>query len=96
MQRHRGAAVDLLRLQLDGGEVGGVVVSGRDVSNRWRGVGVALLTVCVWFRQPSVFELVRRPDFANLPLVVEDFVKDYGGSYTGEPRTSQQKVINSV
>lgn len=37
--------------------------------------------------QPSVFELVRRPDFANLPLVVEDFVKDYGGSYTGEART---------
>lgn len=34
--------------------------------------------------QPSVFELVRRPDFANLPLVVEDFVKDSGGSYTGE------------
>uniref|UniRef100_A0A8P4FWX2 Glutamine amidotransferase-like class 1 domain-containing protein 1 n=1 Tax=Dicentrarchus labrax TaxID=13489 RepID=A0A8P4FWX2_DICLA len=31
---------------------------------------------------PSVFELVRRPDFANLPLVVEDFVKDSGGSYT--------------
>lgn len=34
--------------------------------------------------QPSVFELVRRPDFANLPLIVEDFVKDSGGSYTGE------------
>lgn len=33
--------------------------------------------------QPSVFELVRQPDFANLPLVVEDFVKDNGGSYTG-------------
>lgn len=31
-----------------------------------------------------MFELVRRPDFANLPLVVEDFVKDNGGSYTGE------------
>lgn len=32
-----------------------------------------------------MFELVRKPDFANLPLVVEDFVKDNGGSYTGEP-----------
>uniref|UniRef100_A0A3B5QXP3 Glutamine amidotransferase-like class 1 domain-containing protein 1 n=2 Tax=Xiphophorus TaxID=8082 RepID=A0A3B5QXP3_XIPMA len=31
---------------------------------------------------PSVFELVRQPDFANLPLIVEDFVKDGGGSYT--------------
>lgn len=30
-----------------------------------------------------MFELVRQPDFANLPLVVEDFVKDNGGSYTG-------------
>ena len=33
--------------------------------------------------KPSVFELVRIPDFANLPLIVEDFVKDSGGSYTG-------------
>lgn len=38
---------------------------------------------CRFFLQPSVFELVRQPDFANLPLVVEDFVKDNGGSYTG-------------
>lgn len=34
--------------------------------------------------KPSVFELVRQPDFANLPLIVEDFVKDSGGSYTGD------------
>jgi len=33
--------------------------------------------------QPSVFELVRSPEFANLPLIVEDFIKDSGGSYTG-------------
>lgn len=31
-----------------------------------------------------MFELVRTPDFANLPLIVEDFVKDSGGSYTGQ------------
>lgn len=31
-----------------------------------------------------MFELVREPDFANLPMIVEDFVKDSGGSYTGE------------
>lgn len=36
------------------------------------------------FLKPSVFELVRSPDFANLPLIVEDFVKDNGGSYTGK------------
>lgn len=34
-----------------------------------------------------MFELVRSPNFANLPVVVEDFVKDYGGSYTGEIST---------
>uniref|UniRef100_A0A672NKC9 Parkinson disease 7 domain-containing protein 1-like n=1 Tax=Sinocyclocheilus grahami TaxID=75366 RepID=A0A672NKC9_SINGR len=27
---------------------------------------------------PSVFELVRSPEFANLPLIVEDFIKDNG------------------
>lgn len=42
------------------------------------------LTVTVFPQKPSVFELVRKPDFANLPLIVEDFVKDSGGSYTGE------------
>lgn len=31
-----------------------------------------------------MFELVRSPDFADLPLIVEDFVKDNGGSYTGK------------
>lgn len=39
--------------------------------------------ICLCWK-PSVFELVRRPDFANLPLIVEDFVRDSGGSYTGE------------
>ncbi|KAJ8252015.1 hypothetical protein COCON_G00213270 [Conger conger] len=41
---------------------------------------------------PSVFELVRRPDFANLPLIVEDFVKDSGGSYTA----SQEDAVHVV
>lgn len=43
-------------------------------------VGCSLFVVS----KPSVFELVRQPDFADLPLVVEDFVKDNGGSYTGQ------------
>lgn len=47
--------------------------------------------------KPSVFELVRRPDFANLPLVVEDFVKDSGGSYTGEHMLIwQSKLLISI
>ncbi|KAM4573780.1 glutamine amidotransferase-like class 1 domain-containing protein 1 [Odontesthes bonariensis] len=41
---------------------------------------------------PSVFELVREPDFANLPLIVEDFVKDNGGSYTA----SQEDAVHIV
>lgn len=35
--------------------------------------------------QPSVYELVRAPGFARLPLVVEDFVKDSGAGFSGEP-----------
>lgn len=34
--------------------------------------------------QPSVYELVRAPGFAHLPLVVEDFVKDAGACFSGE------------
>uniref|UniRef100_A0A8C6FE81 Glutamine amidotransferase-like class 1 domain-containing protein 1 n=1 Tax=Monodon monoceros TaxID=40151 RepID=A0A8C6FE81_MONMO len=33
---------------------------------------------------PSVYELVRAPGFAHLPLVVEDFVKDAGACFSGE------------
>lgn len=36
------------------------------------------------FPQPSVYELVRAPGFARLPLIVEDFVKDAGASFSGE------------
>lgn len=34
--------------------------------------------------QPSVYELVRAPGFARLSLIVEDFVKDAGASFSGE------------
>ncbi|XP_053741637.1 glutamine amidotransferase-like class 1 domain-containing protein 1 [Synchiropus splendidus] len=43
---------------------------------------------------PSVFELVRRPDFANLPLIVEDFVKDSGGSYSASQEDAVHVVID--
>ncbi|CAG08765.1 unnamed protein product, partial [Tetraodon nigroviridis] len=43
---------------------------------------------------PSVFELVRQPDFADLPLVVEDFVKDNGGSYTASKEDAVHVVID--
>lgn len=34
--------------------------------------------------QPSVYELVRQPDFASLSIIVEDFVKDCGATFSGE------------
>ncbi|AWP08356.1 putative EF-hand calcium-binding domain-containing protein 4A-like [Scophthalmus maximus] len=43
---------------------------------------------------PSVFELVRRPDFANLPLIVEDFVKDSGGSFTASEEDAVHVVVD--
>ncbi|XP_017261695.1 glutamine amidotransferase-like class 1 domain-containing protein 1 isoform X3 [Kryptolebias marmoratus] len=43
---------------------------------------------------PSVFELVREPDFANLPLIVEDFVKDSGGSYTASEEDAVHVVVD--
>eukprot|EP00066_Takifugu_rubripes_P004391 XP_003967732.2 PREDICTED: Parkinson disease 7 domain-containing protein 1-like isoform X1 [Takifugu rubripes] len=46
------------------------------------------------FTGPSVFELVRQPDFANLPLVVEDFVKDNGGSYTASQEDAVHVVVD--
>lgn len=39
---------------------------------------------CPFAPQPSVYELVRAPGFAHLPLIVEDFVKDAGASFSGE------------
>ncbi|XP_044922900.1 glutamine amidotransferase-like class 1 domain-containing protein 1 isoform X1 [Mustela putorius furo] len=37
---------------------------------------------------PSVYELIRAPGFAHLPLIVEDFVKDAGASFTGNEMAS--------
>ena len=33
--------------------------------------------------QPSVYELVRQPNFASLCIIVEDFVKDSGATFSG-------------
>ena len=32
--------------------------------------------------QTSVFELARTPDFASLPLIPEDYIKDNGAQYS--------------
>ncbi|XP_048710788.1 glutamine amidotransferase-like class 1 domain-containing protein 1 isoform X4 [Caretta caretta] len=33
---------------------------------------------------PSVYELIRQPSFASLSIIVEDFVKDSGATFSGE------------
>ncbi|XP_068073398.1 glutamine amidotransferase-like class 1 domain-containing protein 1 isoform X1 [Danio rerio] len=43
---------------------------------------------------PSVFELVRSSEFANLPLIVEDFIKDNGGSYTASIEDAVHVVLD--
>ncbi|XP_013920124.1 PREDICTED: Parkinson disease 7 domain-containing protein 1 [Thamnophis sirtalis] len=40
---------------------------------------------CICFFQPSVYELVRLPSFASLPIIVEDFSKDSGATFSGMP-----------
>lgn len=34
--------------------------------------------------QPSVFESARSSDFSSLPIIIEDWIKDNGGTYSGE------------
>lgn len=43
---------------------------------------------------PSVLELVRRRDFANLPIVVEDFVKDSGATYSASEVDAVHVVLD--
>uniref|UniRef100_A0A2K6TC46 Glutamine amidotransferase-like class 1 domain-containing protein 1 n=1 Tax=Saimiri boliviensis boliviensis TaxID=39432 RepID=A0A2K6TC46_SAIBB len=43
---------------------------------------------------PSVCELVRAPGFARLPLVVEDFVKDSGASFSASEPDAVHIVLD--
>ncbi|TRY97036.1 hypothetical protein DNTS_001446 [Danionella cerebrum] len=43
---------------------------------------------------PSVFELIRSPNFGDLPVIVEDFVKDNGGSYTASIEDAVHVVLD--
>ncbi|KAM7396805.1 hypothetical protein PAMP_019816 [Pampus punctatissimus] len=54
----------------------------------------SLHRILTHFISQQMFELVRRPDFANLPLIVEDFVKDSGGSYTASQEDAVHVVID--
>ncbi|KAH0508068.1 Parkinson disease 7 domain-containing protein 1 [Microtus ochrogaster] len=43
---------------------------------------------------PSVYELIRAPDFARLPLVVEDFVKDSGAGFSASEPDAVHVVLD--
>ncbi|XP_069079202.1 glutamine amidotransferase-like class 1 domain-containing protein 1 isoform X1 [Pleurodeles waltl] len=43
---------------------------------------------------PSVYELVRRPDFASLPVIVEDFVKDSGATFSASEPDAMHVVLD--
>ncbi|KAM6172068.1 glutamine amidotransferase-like class 1 domain-containing protein 1 isoform 1-T1 [Erethizon dorsatum] len=43
---------------------------------------------------PSVYELVRAPGFARLPLVVEDFVKDSGAGFSASKPDAMHVVLD--
>lgn len=44
--------------------------------------------------QPSVYELVRAPGFAHLPLVVEDFMKDAGACFSASEPDAMHVVLD--
>ncbi|KAF5911410.1 hypothetical protein HPG69_017893 [Diceros bicornis minor] len=43
---------------------------------------------------PSVYELIRAPGFARLPLIVEDFVKDAGASFSASEPDAVHVVLD--
>ncbi|XP_069480137.1 glutamine amidotransferase-like class 1 domain-containing protein 1 isoform X2 [Ambystoma mexicanum] len=43
---------------------------------------------------PSVYELVRKPDFASLPIIVEDFVKDSNATFSASEPDAVHVVLD--
>ncbi|XP_076769457.1 glutamine amidotransferase-like class 1 domain-containing protein 1 isoform X2 [Arvicanthis niloticus] len=43
---------------------------------------------------PSVYELIRAPGFARLPLIVEDFVKDSGAGFSASEPDAVHVVLD--
>nr|KAF6398457.1 glutamine amidotransferase like class 1 domain containing 1 [Molossus molossus] len=48
----------------------------------------------VGWGRPSVYELVRAPGFAHLPLIVEDFVKDAGACFSASEPGAVHVVLD--
>nr|XP_033784106.1 glutamine amidotransferase-like class 1 domain-containing protein 1 isoform X2 [Geotrypetes seraphini] len=43
---------------------------------------------------PSVYELIRQPDFASLSIIVEDFVKDSGAAFSASEPDAVHVVLD--
>ncbi|XP_063800848.1 glutamine amidotransferase-like class 1 domain-containing protein 1 [Pseudophryne corroboree] len=43
---------------------------------------------------PSVYELVRQPDYASLPLILEDFAKDSGATFSASEPDAIHVVLD--
>uniref|UniRef100_A0A8C9EL20 Glutamine amidotransferase-like class 1 domain-containing protein 1 n=1 Tax=Pavo cristatus TaxID=9049 RepID=A0A8C9EL20_PAVCR len=43
---------------------------------------------------PSVYELIRQPNFASLPIIVEDFVKDSGAAFSASKPDAVHVVLD--
>ncbi|XP_015771184.1 PREDICTED: Parkinson disease 7 domain-containing protein 1-like isoform X2 [Acropora digitifera] len=43
---------------------------------------------------PSVFESARSPDFSSLPLIIEDWIKDNGGTYSASEPDGMHVIID--
>ncbi|XP_062823664.1 glutamine amidotransferase-like class 1 domain-containing protein 1 isoform X1 [Anolis carolinensis] len=43
---------------------------------------------------PSVYELIRRPNFAGLPIIVEDFAKDSGATFSASKPEAIHVVVD--
>lgn len=41
------------------------------------------VTKALYVIQPSVFESARSADFSSLPIILEDWIKDHGGTFSG-------------
>ncbi|XP_041366057.1 glutamine amidotransferase-like class 1 domain-containing protein 1 [Gigantopelta aegis] len=43
---------------------------------------------------PSVFELAREPEFATLPIILEDFIKDHGARYNRSEADAVHVIVD--
>lgn len=63
------------------------LAAGRDESNSWCFKGYSLTG-------PSIYNLIRRRDFIDLPIVFQEFARDHLASYTSSQANGVHTVID--